>query len=104
MFYLYHFIDTITFGKFNNKHNDKQKVLLLGDGFFARGFLHTIDYKKYSITQIYRDEFINPQDLFYSLQRSEKFQIGTQINFRDKIYSFFNKKNQAHVNRLVLCT
>jgi NADH dehydrogenase FAD-containing subunit len=39
----------------------KQDVVLLGDGFFARGFLHTIDHSKFKITQIYRDDFINPQ-------------------------------------------
>lgn len=97
MFYLYHFIDTITFGQFNNKQKNKQNILLLGDGFFARGFLRTIDYNKYNITQIYRDEFINPQDLFYSLQRFEKFQIETQIHLRDKIYSFFNKNKISKI-------
>lgn len=91
MFYLQNFIDTLQ--SYCHKNNDKQNVLLLGDGFFARGFLHTIDYKKYNVTQIYRDEFINPQDIFYSLQRYEEFQIDKHIHLRDKIKHFFNNKS-----------
>jgi NADH dehydrogenase FAD-containing subunit len=103
MFYLYHFIDTITFGQFNNKqnnkHNNKQKVLLLGDGFFARGFLHTINHNKYSITQIYRDEFINSQDIFYSLQRGDIFQFDKQFHLRNKINTLFNKNNITKIKQ-----
>ncbi len=68
-----------------NYQTDKENVLLLGDGFFARGFLHHINRKKFHITQIYKDEFINPQDLMYSLQRNQIFNKG--FHFRD----FFNK-------------
>jgi NADH dehydrogenase FAD-containing subunit len=57
----------------------KQQVLLLGDGFFARGFLHTIDRKKFQITQIYKDEFINPQDMMYSLQRNKTYHTGLHL-------------------------
>lgn len=53
------------------KTQEKQKIILLGDGFFARGFLHNIDYSKFNIIQIYRDNFINPQDIFYNLQRNK---------------------------------
>jgi NADH dehydrogenase FAD-containing subunit len=41
--------------------NKKKDIVLLGDGFFARGFLHTIDHNRFTITQIYKDKFINPQ-------------------------------------------
>jgi NADH dehydrogenase FAD-containing subunit len=97
MFYLQYFMDTLQSICLKNK-NDKQNVLLLGDGFFARGFLHTIDYKKYDITQIYRDEFINPQDLFYSLQRNKIFDSHKQYHIKDKIQYFFNKKSIKKVN------
>jgi len=97
MLYSQNFIDYIFDYKLNNLNNtSKKNILLLGDGFFARGFLHQIDYKKYNITQIYRDEFINPQDIFYSLQRNIKYEPDKHIHFRDKIknlFSFFNKKN-----------
>ena len=43
------------------KGNRKEDIVLLGDGFFARGFLHTIDHNRFNITQIYKDKFINPQ-------------------------------------------
>ena len=52
----------------------KQRIILLGDGFFARGFLHYIDRNRFHITQIYKDEFINPQDIMYSLQRNKYYQ------------------------------
>lgn len=38
MFYLYHFIDTITFGQFNNKQKNKQNILLLGDDSLLEDF------------------------------------------------------------------
>ncbi len=60
---------------------DKQDILLLGDGFFARGFLHYINFNKFSVTQIYKDNFINPQDLMYCLQRNIKYTNG--FHFRD---------------------
>jgi NADH dehydrogenase FAD-containing subunit len=82
---LLNFIDNINIYGFNNKEN-KKRVLLLGDGFFARGFLHEIDYAKYDITQIYRDEFINPQDIFYNLQRNKPNKEN--YHFRD----FFQPK------------
>ncbi len=59
----------------------KSSVVLLGDGFFARGFLHHIDYNKFNVTQIYKDEFINPQDIMYSLEREKKY--TKSFHFRD---------------------
>lgn len=91
MFYFQYFIDTLQ-SYCHKKKIDKQNVLLLGDGFYARGFLNTIDYKKYNITQIYRDEFINPQDIFYSLQRNEEFECDKPIHLKNKIFNFFNNK------------
>ena len=80
---IYHYI------RFQQQKNKtyKQNVLLLGDGFFARGFLHHIDYSKYNITQIYRDEFINPQDIFYNLQRYKQYKKSYHIRdlFQPKI-------------------
>jgi len=65
----------------NRENKEKQKIILLGDGFFARGFLHNINYSKYDITQIYREKFINPQDLFYNLQRNKTY--DKSYHFRD---------------------
>jgi NADH dehydrogenase FAD-containing subunit len=61
--------------------DNKQNIILLGDGFFARGFLRTINHKMFNITQIYRDRFINPQDIMYSLQRNKKYDYS--YHFRD---------------------
>jgi NADH dehydrogenase FAD-containing subunit len=102
MFYLYNFIDVFAHGYKNynqHKKSNKQNVLVLGDGFFARGFLRTIDYTKYNITQIYRDEFINPQDMFYSLQRGDIFQFDKQFHLRNKINTLFNKNNITKIKQ-----
>ena len=69
----------------NNKN-----VILLGDGFFALGFLHNIDYNKFTITQIYKDEFINPQDIMYSLERDKPYEKA--FHFRNLITKFFKPK------------
>jgi len=50
---------------------NKQQIVLLGDGFLSRGFLDTIDKSKFKITQIYKDKFINPQDMIYQLNKDE---------------------------------
>ena len=76
----------------------KENIVLLGDGFFARGFLHNINYNKFFITQIYRDDFINPQDLIYSLQRNIKYTSGFHI--RDFIMKGPQKKIMTDIKTL----
>lgn len=57
----------------NSKQNNKlkQHVVLLGDGFLSRGFLDTIDKSRFTITQVYKDQFINPQDMIYQLNKNK---------------------------------
>ena len=83
---------------YNYQDNKKENVLLLGDGFFARGFLHHINRNKFHITQIYKDEFINPQDLMYSLQRNQIFDKGYHI--RDFFYKSPDKKIQKEIKSM----
>ena len=64
----------------NNNNNNKQNIVLLGNGFFARGFLHNINFNKFNITQIYKDDFINPQDIMYQLQRWGQNQNLEELN------------------------
>ena len=72
--YMNYLIDTLLGKREYKQHKQhKQHIVLLGDGFFARGFLNNINYGKFNITQIYKDTFINPQDLMYSLQRNKKY-------------------------------
>jgi NADH dehydrogenase FAD-containing subunit len=81
---------------------DKQDILLLGDGFFARGFLHHINFNKFTVTQIYKDRFINPQDLMYCLQRNINY--DKSFHFRD-LYSLNGnmvKSIQTNINKLEL--
>lgn len=67
--------------------SNKKNVVLLGDGFFARGFLHNINRNKFNITQIYKDEFINPQDIMYSFERQRPYKKA--FHFRDLIDKLF---------------
>jgi NADH dehydrogenase FAD-containing subunit len=76
----------------------KKDVVLLGDGFFARGFLHNIDRSKFNITQIYKDPFINPQDLMYSLQRNKPY-TGS-YHFRDIFYQKSDTIINANITKL----
>lgn len=78
--------------------NQKENIVLLGDGFFARGFLHHINYNKFFITQIYKDKFINPQDMMYSLQRNIKY--DNPIHFRDFITKGPNKKIEKEIQTI----
>jgi NADH dehydrogenase FAD-containing subunit len=88
----------------NNNTTNKPKIVLLGDGFFARGFLHHINYNKFFITQIYKDSFINPQDIMYSLQRGEKYQTGMQLHLRDYITKSPDVKMNMEITKLELYT
>lgn len=81
---------------------DKENIVLLGDGFFARGFLSHINYHKFNITQIYRDKFINPQDIIYSLQRNIKYSQPATIHFRDFFIKQPNKKVEIDINHLAI--
>jgi NADH dehydrogenase FAD-containing subunit len=81
---------------------DKENIVLLGDGFFARGFLSHINYAKFNVTQIYRDKFINPQDIIYSLQRNIKYSQPTSIHFRDFFIKQPNKKVEIDINHLAI--
>lgn len=86
------------FNIFNNKFNNvdnKSNIVLLGDGFFARGFLHNINFNKFNIIQIYKDEFINPQDMMYNLQRQIK--NHTMFHFRDLLYNKYIHYNYTKV-------
>jgi NADH dehydrogenase FAD-containing subunit len=88
----------------DNQKENRPKIVLLGDGFFARGFLHHINYNKFFITQIYKDSFINPQDIMYSLQRGEKYETGMQLHFRDYITKSPDVKMNMEITKLELDT
>ena len=81
---------------------EKNRVVLLGDGFFARGFLHHINYNKFFVTQIYKDSFINPQDIMYSLQRGKKYEQSSFLHIRDFFTKGPNKKIQMDIKTLDL--
>lgn len=64
--------ELMKYEKKNNQSNKSKKhVVLLGDGFVSRGFLDTIDKSRFTITQVYKDKFINPQDMIYQLNKNK---------------------------------
>ena len=71
-------IDTF-FNKKLHKGQNKETIVLIGDGFFSRGFLHNIDRSKFNITQIYKDSFINPQDAIFSLQKNKIYNYSYHL-------------------------
>ena len=87
-------VDIFKTDYYTNYTNEKKNVILLGDGFFARGFLHTINRNRFNIYQIYRDKFINPQDMIYSLQRNEIYDYNKIYHIRD----YFNKSPDYSLN------
>lgn len=93
LFYNYN----IYFNNFNNTNN-KQNIVLLGDGFFARGFLHHINFNKFNIIQIYKDEFINPQDMMYNLQR--KIKNHNMFHIRNLFYNKNHIKIKDEINSI----
>lgn len=48
----------VTYKKYYN-YGEKTNVVLLGQGWFAKGFLENINHKKFHITNITRHEFVN---------------------------------------------
>jgi len=78
--------------------NSKETILLLGDGFFARGFLHGINRKKFNITQIYKDHFINPHDLLYIFQRNKRYEGS--LHLRDFLYKNPDIQIQEEIKKL----
>ena len=84
----------------------KQTVILLGDGFFARGFMRYINNNNFHIIQIYKDEFINPQDIMYDLQHNNLFNnlFNNPIHFRDFFTKPADVKIKTTINNLDITT
>ncbi len=91
----YEYINSLFSENKNQNQNQigKKNVVLLGDGFFARGFLHHINYNKFFITQLYKEPFMNPQDIMYSLQRNQKY--DGSLHIRD-----FSLKRKSPDNKI----
>ena len=82
----------------NYKKNIKPKehIILLGDGFLSRGFIDTIDKRRFKITQIYKDKFINPQDLIYQLNKNKW--NPNSLHMRDLVRANADNKIQVEIN------
>ena len=52
----------------STKKSDKKNIVLLGQSWFAKGFMEHIDKSKFSITNIYRTEFVNTPMLLQNIK------------------------------------
>jgi len=57
----------------------RKNVYLLGQGWFAKGFLEHIDKSKYFVTNIYRNEFINTPMLLQTIKSDPKIISNSSI-------------------------
>jgi len=57
---------------YKNRYNaTKQNVVLLGQGWFAKGFMEHIDKSQYKITNIYRHDFVNTPMLLKTIKQDQ---------------------------------
>jgi NADH dehydrogenase FAD-containing subunit len=56
---------------------EKKNVYLLGQGWFAKGFLEYIDKSKYTVTNVYRNQFVNTPMLLQTIKSDTK--LNTSI-------------------------
>ena len=72
-----------------NEDLNKKNVVLLGQGWFAKGFMEHIDKSQYKITNIYRHEFVNTPMLLKNVSQSvvkqDNLSINKFINLIDKL-------------------
>ena len=60
------------YNTFQNRNNtNKQNVVLLGQGWFAKGFMEHINKSQYRITNIYRHEFVNTPMLLKTIKQDQ---------------------------------
>jgi len=71
----------MNYDKNNRNTRPKEHIVLLGDGFLSRGFIDTIDKSRFTVTQIYKDTFINPQDMIYQLNKNKW--VSNSLHIRD---------------------
>lgn len=84
-YYLFHNI----LNNFNFKNNQSKKdIILLGQGWFAKGFLEHINKSKYNIINITRNEFVNTPLLLSTLKYEN---IPKKDEFRKKIDEELNE-------------
>lgn len=54
-------------------------MVLLGQGWFSKGFLEHIDHKQFNITNITRHEFVNTPMLLKTIDAKNKYQSNTKF-------------------------
>ena len=68
------------YNTYQNRNNTKQNVVLLGQGWFAKGFMEHIDKSQYRITNIYRHEFVNTPMLLKTIKQDQTTNTNNRTN------------------------
>ena len=77
------FVGSFITYKNHDNNNVKTNIVLLGQGWFAKGFLDHINSKKFYITNITRHEFVNTPMLLRTIDNRNKYEKNN--NFIKKI-------------------
>lgn len=77
----------------SDSKGEKKPVYLLGQGWFAKGFLEHIDKSKYHITNIYRNEFVNTPMLLQT--------VKTDSNKSSSINKFVSNADKCILDSVV---
>jgi NADH dehydrogenase FAD-containing subunit len=84
----------------DRSRDQRQEVFLLGQGWFAKGFMENIDTKKYSICNIARHSFVNTPMIFSKINNAEHIILHGQppITHVDRFRKYFT---QEHLDETV---
>jgi len=93
--------------KNNNNKPNKKDVILLGQGWFSKGFIEHIDKSKYKITNIYRNSFVNTPMLLQTVKSQDmsfhntnkkisKFTSLIDVDIKDEIVKIDLDKTIIH--------
>jgi len=83
------------YNTFQNRNNtNKQNVVLLGQGWFAKGFMEHIDKSQYKITNIYRHDFVNTPMLLKTIKQD------TSNNRTNKFVNLIDNKIKDDIKEI----
>ena len=88
---------------FNFKNKRREKVVLLGQGWFARGFMEHIDKNKFYVVNVTRHEFVNtPFLLKDNYEKNNKFITKIDKIINDKVKKIDLDTKNIHLEKSIL--
>lgn len=84
---------------YKNRYINKQNVVLLGQGWFAKGFMEHIDKSQYRITNIYRHDFVNTPMLLKTIKQDQASESNTN-NRTSKFVNLIDNKIKDDIKEI----